>query len=74
MHRTTILLPRDLHRAAESEARTAGISFSELIRRRLATSRPQQPASPPAFFSRKPWVDSGPSDMAADHDRYLYGP
>ena len=73
MHRTTILLPRELHRSAEIEARLSGISLSELIRRRLVPSRQQQPPRLPAFFSRKPWVDSGPSDMAADHDRYLYG-
>lgn len=73
MHRTTILLPLDLHRAAEAEAHKSGISLSELIRRRLAPSRQKHPPSPPAFFSRKPWGDSGPSDMAADHDRYLYG-
>ena len=73
MHRTTILLPRDLHRAAEIEARTSGISLSELIRRRLAPSREGQPGSMPTFFSRKPWVDSGPSDMAVNHDHYLYG-
>ena len=71
MHRTTILLPPELHRQAEKEARGAGISLGELIRRRIAS--PVGPQAKPAFFARKPWVNSGPEDMAADHDRYLYG-
>jgi len=73
MHRTTILLPEDLRRKAEIEARTLGISLSELIRRRIASSPQQQTASRAAFFTRKSWVDSGPTDMADNHDRYLYG-
>jgi len=73
MHRTTILLPQDLHRSAEIEARAQGISLSELIRRKLASSPTERSDQTPAFFSRSPWVDSGPSDLAENHDRYLYG-
>ena len=74
MHRTTILLPRDLHRDAEREAVRLGISLSELIRRRLRAIRPRgsEPGNP--FFTRKPWNGTGPSDTAANHDSYLYGP
>lgn len=71
MHRTTILLPPELHRQAEKEARGAGISLGELIRRRIAS--PKEAEAKPGFFTRKPWVGSGPDDMATDHDRYLYG-
>ena len=71
MHRTTILLPHELHRAAEREAQSLGISLSELIRRRIA---PQSPSgSKPSFFRREPWNDSGATDYATDHDRHLYG-
>jgi len=35
MHRTTILLPEDLRRRAESAAASQGLSLSELIRRQL---------------------------------------
>jgi hypothetical protein len=73
MHRTTILLPDDLRRAAEAEARLAGISLGELIRRRLRPSLRRADAAAPAFFSREPWVDNGPADLSANHDRYLYG-
>jgi len=72
MHRTTILLPPDLHRAAEVEARAKGISLSELIRRKLAPAMEGRSNSTPAFFDRKPWVDSGPCDLSENHDRYLY--
>ncbi len=72
MHRTTILLPRDLHRAAEIEARSMGVSLSELIRRKLGSSSTNNPEHIPAFYSREPWVGSGPSDLSINHDRYLY--
>ena len=73
MHRTTILLPDDLHRAAEREARETGLSLGELIRRRLAPSLQKPQSAPPAFFTRKPWSGGGPDDFAARHDDYLYG-
>jgi len=73
MHRTTILLPADLHRAAEREARELGLSLGELIRRRLAPSMQKGKNATPAFFARKPWTDQGPSDLSVHHDQYLYG-
>ena len=74
MHRTTILLPNDLHRRAGREARALGISLSELIRRRLAADEVVERAERPRFFARQPWTGQGPSDAAANHDSYLYGP
>ena len=73
MHRTTILLPDDLHRAAEREAREMGLSLGELIRRRLAPSLQKPQPAPPAFFTRKPWSGGGPADLAVRHDDHLYG-
>ncbi len=74
MHRTTILLPRDLHRDAEKKAASLGISLSELIRRQLTAGVGGGPkAKTPRFFLREPWRDAGASDVAANHDRYLYG-
>ena len=72
MHRTTILLPPELHREAERTARAQGISLSELIRRRLTETVGRSPRRP-RFFSRQPWTGSGPSDVALEHDRHLYG-
>lgn len=71
MHRTTILLPEDLYRAAGKEAKALGVSLGELIRRRLAAITPRiQPAE--AFFARDPWTGEAPSDLSSNHDRYLY--
>jgi hypothetical protein len=74
MHRTTILLPDDLRRRAEREARALGISLGELIRRRLAGAGSGGEPERARFFDRQPWTGPGPSDTAANHDRYLYGP
>jgi hypothetical protein len=73
MHRTTILLPEDLYRAAGREARSLGVSLGELIRRRLARPSSEPPAQE-AFFTRRPWTADAPTDLSAEHDRYLYGP
>jgi hypothetical protein len=73
MHRTTILLPEDLHRAAEQEAREMGLSLGELIRRRLSPALNRKKAEVPSFFVRKPWRDGGPRDFSLRHDEYLYG-
>jgi hypothetical protein len=74
MHRTTILLPNELHRRAEREAKALGISLSELIRRRLAADGEPPGPDRPRFFTRQPWTGQGPTDTAANHDTYLYGP
>jgi hypothetical protein len=74
MHRTTILLPNELRRRADREAKALGISLSELIRRRLATDQEPAVAERPRFYARLPWTGPGPSDTAANHDAYLYGP
>lgn len=73
MHRTTILLPEDLHRAAEDEARRMGLSLGELIRQSLRPVLDARTEAKPAFFSRTPWSGNGPSDFSAQHDKYLYG-
>lgn len=74
MHRTTILLPDELRRRADREAKALGISLSELIRRRLAASGDAEEPDRPRFFARQPWTGQGPTDSAANHDTYLYGP
>jgi hypothetical protein len=74
MHRTTILLPPDLRRKADREAKALGISLSELIRRRLSAGENQEPDAKPSFYERQPWQGMGASDSAANHDQHLYGP
>lgn len=72
MHRTTILLPPELRQAAEREAREMGVSLGELIRRRLRPALKKQEPQVPGFFTRVPWTGSGPRDLSANHDKYLY--
>lgn len=75
MHRTTIMLPPDLRRKADREAQALGISLSELIRRRLGGESGGETDDLPKFFTRQPWQGAaGPSDVAANHDAYLYDP
>lgn len=73
MHRTTILLPLELRKSAEAEARSIGISLGELIRRRLQPTEQRQKKELPAFFTREIWRDRGPADLSVSHDQYLYG-
>jgi len=74
MHRTTILLPEDLRRRADREAGALGISLSELILRPLAAGEEGAKTERPRLFTRQPWTGQGPTDTAANHDAYLYGP
>ena len=74
MHRTTILLPPELRRKADKEAKALGISLSELIRRRLGGNDEEETEKRPRFFTRQPWQGAGASNVAANHDDYLYGP
>ncbi|WP_131989245.1 ribbon-helix-helix domain-containing protein [Chthoniobacter flavus] len=78
MHRTTILLPEDLRRRAETVAATRGLSLSELIRRQLEkvagpASKPSSRRDDPLFKKLKPSSKATPRDLAANHDHYLYG-
>ena len=67
------MLPEDLRRAAEREAKHAGLSLGELIRQRLRPALEGQKSGVPALFARTPWKGQGPSDLSANHDQYLYG-
>jgi hypothetical protein len=73
MHRTTILIPNELKRQAEQQARREGVSLSELIRRRLSESMDTEAKPTAAFFSRQPWSGNAPAELSARHDDYLYG-
>lgn len=68
------MLPPDLRRKADHEAKALGISLSELIRRKLDEGSGGEAPAKSRFLSRQPWQGGGPSDTAAKHDDYLYGP
>jgi len=73
MHRTTILLPPNLLRAAQKEARKNGISLGELIRRRLVFGEEGGSVTKPAFYRREGWTEATPADLSEKHDEHLYG-
>ena len=52
MHRTTVMLPRELKERAAREARSRGVSLGELIREALA-SRLSDPSDDPLIADRE---------------------
>lgn len=76
MRRTTIMLPESLRLRAQAAAEDLGISMGELIRQALETTLTAAAKSPerdPFFADTDFWDGSGPADLAARHDDYLYG-
>ena len=78
MHRTTVVLPPRLKDAAATEARAAGISFGEFVRR--AVEKAVSDASPRSrgrrdalLGDRAVFNGKVPSDLSRRHDAYLYG-
>ena len=77
MHRTTIMLPRDLKERASREARSRGISLGELIREALAAlirRDNESSADDPLIADRAVYDGPIPADTAERHDDLLYGP
>ncbi len=75
MRRTTIMLPEELKQHALLRARGEGISLGELIRRSLAETLAEgatDQRDDPLFADSAVYHGPAPSDLAADHDRYLY--
>ena len=76
MKRTTIMLPSKLKIRALQKANQMGISLAELIRESLETilsHSKEQAINDPLFTDDDIFYDQGPSDLAQNHDRYLYG-
>lgn len=76
MHRTTILLPEDLQRRASRLARREGVSLAELIRsaleERLAARASVANDSLWKALEPMDFPPDTPTDLAANHDEYLY--
>jgi hypothetical protein len=75
MHRTTVMLPEALKRAAQAHASRRGISLGELLRESLEYRLKEQPVDrlhDPLFADRATYVDNGPIDTAERHDDFLY--
>jgi hypothetical protein len=80
MHRTQLLLPRDLHRLAADVARARGMSLGNLVREALreylARSGSTQPSADAVdrVLLSEPFDDPGPDPgLSVNVDHYLYG-
>lgn len=73
--RTSVMLPADLKARAMRTARERGISFGELLRRslRAAVEDPATVHDDPVFADDAVFDGPAPTDLAAEHDGYLYG-
>ncbi len=70
---TQISLPPELKARIEREANARGMSVPDFLRESLEHALAQQPAEDPLFADTAVYRDGGPDDVAANHDRYLYG-
>jgi hypothetical protein len=76
MKRTTIMLPEDVKARAERRAKRLGISLAQLIRNSLELllgDRVPGPGEDPFFADTAVYAGRAPKDLAASHDRFLYG-
>ncbi len=77
MDRTTIMLPPELKTRASNQAKKMKISLGQYIREALKKSlemENRREAEEDALFLDTAIFDGKfPEDLAADHDRYLYG-
>jgi len=80
MHRTQLLLPRDLHRRATEAARARHMSLGNLVREALAEYLARSGGVEPAadaveeVLIQSPFDDPAPDPrLSVDVDHYLYG-
>ncbi len=70
MHRTQLMLEEWQYEALRSRAEGEGRSISDLVRDILGAHLKQPKRGRLALIEG---VAEGPSDLAREHDRYLYG-
>ncbi len=64
--------PDELRTRAEAVARERGLTLDEFVRRCVSTTVAQGNAIDPLFADTGVFVGDAPSDLAKNHDRYLY--
>lgn len=76
MERTTIMLPPELKARAAKYSQLKGISLGQLIREALEKEvmgeGNMNQSLDPFFSDREVYRGDAPSDLSAEHDRYLY--
>jgi predicted transcriptional regulator len=77
MDRTTIMLPPELKTRASNQAKKMKISLGQYIREALKKSlemeNRREAEDDSLFLDMAIFDGTVPEDLAADHDRYLYG-
>jgi len=77
MKRTTVMIPEDLKMRALKHANMTGISLGGFIRealeRALQLQNGDKLVDDPFFTDRVVFNGETPSDLARNHDEYLYG-
>ncbi|MBW2534347.1 MAG: ribbon-helix-helix protein, CopG family [Deltaproteobacteria bacterium] len=76
MNRTSLMLPPELKARASRRAQQLGISLGELVRQALTEylrPAPTSEPSDPLLDDDAVFEGDAPADVAANHDRYLYG-
>ena len=76
MYRTTIMLPTDLKTRALVSAHEEGISLGEFIRNSLQARLNNintNSVVDPFFVDKNYYAGETPTDLALNHDMYLYG-
>ena len=75
MHRTSLMLPRDLKARAERASRHLGMSLGELIRVSLEEelAKHESAETDALFADRVVYRGAAPPTLARDHDAWLYG-
>ena len=72
MEQVNITLPVELKTRAETLAREEGISLEELVIEILERKLKSTSERDPFFANHKTFDGDAPSDLAANHDKYLY--
>jgi hypothetical protein len=76
MKRTTVMIPDDLKNRAVKRADAIGISLGEFIRESLRRNLRSDNALPfvdPYISDSAVYEGDTPTDLAHNHDKYLYG-
>lgn len=68
----SVPFPEDLREKAEAAARERGVPLDEFVRRCVSATVNHDRASDPLFTDREVFTGDAPSDLAQNHDRYLY--
>ncbi len=72
MKRTTIILPEQLKFQAEQRAKEHGLSLAEFIRDSLRKNLSSEPKRDSIFADEEYCLEHSQSDIAKNHDDYLY--